>query len=349
MSNKLSAVLINRLNLIFKWYLGMVNERTGRLHYMYYPKFSIFSDAGSPIREIASVWEMEMLGSLLNRKDLKPVIDKILQYYIGFCIEGNGYVILNPEQLWEPSSIAHSAFMILSLLYSQIPDGKARAILMAEGILRNQRNNGSYKIYFGDEPDTGLEFYPGEAMLSLMELHGKTSDYKYMKSVESGFHYYSSQYFEKGLGEEIPVFFANWQSQFCRLLFQYAESDYLREGIRRYVFELHDRIIENDFYIDIQIHPARQSSVEVACAAEGLNDAYSIAAGGHEEQRMERYRESLCIALSYLLDVQCTEHCAQMEEGGFGFSLSERTQRVDVTGHVVSAFVKSLRNAITCE
>lgn len=42
-------------------------------------------------------------------------------------------------------------------------------------------------------------------------------------------------------------------------------------------------------------------------------------------------------------------HCAQMEEGGFGFSLSERTQRVDVTGHVVSAFIKSLRNAITCE
>jgi hypothetical protein len=34
--------------------------------------------------------------------------------------------------------------------------------------------------------------------------------------------------------------------------------------------------------------------------------------------------------------------------GGFGLSRSERMQRIDITGHAASAFLKSLENEIEC-
>ena len=115
-------------------------------------------------------------------------------------------------------------------------------------------------------------------------------------------------------------------NQFCLPLFRYTAKGYLRKTIRDYIFHLHDRIIEDGFYRSIEAHPERQALVEVACAAEGLNDAYSIALE-EKDERIEQYREALCTALSYLLDVQCVDYCTQRERGGFGYSLADRAHR----------------------
>ena len=103
--------------------------------------------------------------------------------------------------------------------------------------------------------------------------------------------------------------------------------------------------IERGFYRDVESYPARQVSVEVACALEGLNDAYSIAHSSHDE-RAEGHRRCICTGLKYLLELQCTDAGTEKERGGFGMSLSERTQRIDITGHVASAFMKSAENGI---
>ncbi len=50
-------------------------------------------------------------------------------------------------------------------------------------------------------------------------------------------HYYKSQCYEKGMvGLDILVFFANWQSQFCRLLYRNTERGDLREIIKNYIW-----------------------------------------------------------------------------------------------------------------
>jgi len=49
-----------------------------------------------------------------------------------------------------------------------------------------------------------------------------------------------------------------------------------------------------------------------------------------------------------LLQAQCTTRCAEKEKGGLGFSLTNRTQRIDVTGHMVNGLIKSLENKISC-
>ncbi len=185
-------------------------------------------------------------------------------------------------------------------------------------------------------------------MLAQMEAHGSLDDARCLQSAEHAFAFYDAHYFRRGrVDADLLVFFANWQSQACRLLSKYSASAALKGDAARYIFGMHDQIIERGFYRDVESYPARQVSVEVACALEGLNDAYSIAHTSHDE-RAERYRRCICTGLKYLLELQCTDTGTEKERGGFGISLSERAQRIDITGHVASAFMKSMRNGIDC-
>jgi hypothetical protein len=85
--------------------------------------------------------------------------------------------------------------------------------------------------------------------------------------------------------------------------------------------------------------------VEVACALEGLADAYAIATAG-QDGRIADYRRCILTAVGFLMRAQRTIGCADRERGGFGGSLSNREQRIDVTGHVASGFIKSVEDGI---
>jgi hypothetical protein len=69
----MDKILKERLTLIFEWYKGLVSEETGRLVYIYAPAAKTVVAEGTPIRDIASVWDMENLSDFLNRRELEPV------------------------------------------------------------------------------------------------------------------------------------------------------------------------------------------------------------------------------------------------------------------------------------
>ena len=122
-----------------------------------------------------------------------------------------------------------------------------------------------------------------------------------------------------------------------------ADDEEIRSKVADYIFRLHDQIIAGGFYERISRQPGRQISVEVACALEGLNEAYAIAKDIGDE-RAGLYSECICTGLEYLLDIQCIAGCTSKERGGFGLSFQERAQRIDITGHAASAFMKSIEN-----
>ncbi|HEY8458977.1 MAG TPA: hypothetical protein VIM99_01280 [Blastocatellia bacterium] len=342
-------VLRQRLEMIYQWHRGMVNPDTGMLEYLYLPQADAFVRERCPIREIASVWDVERISQFLNRRELFPLIEKSLRYYDDYLVGREGVLILDPGRLAEPSSIAHSAFMILALTGAPGPRKIQRITALAEGILRQQRPDGSYKIYFHDLPDQGEELYAGEAMLALLEAYRQAPDARLLESVERGFSYYDAQYFRRGrVAKDILVFFANWQSQACRLLFEFTTRPALKREVAGYVYRLHDQIIEQGFYEKVERSPFRLASVEVACALEGLNDAYAIARAANDD-RVHQYRRSVCVGLAYLLRLQCVAGGTERERGGFGMSLQDRTQRIDIAGHAASAFMKSAQNGMECD
>ena len=85
--------------------------------------------------------------------------------------------------------------------------------------------------------------------------------------------------------------------------------------------------------------------MEVACALEGLNDTYAFACTSNDE-RAKRYHQCICTGLAYLLRLQCTHNGTERKRGGFGLTLEQRMQRIDITGHAASAFMKSVENGI---
>lgn len=280
---KTAELLRQRLELVYRWYEGMVNPDSGMFEYLYLPQSDDFVREKSPIRDIGTVWDVEVLGNFLNSHELEPSITESLRHYGDYLLERGSYLILDPGRLEEPSSIAHSAFMILSLLHAPHgshapPSVRTRQIAaLADGILRQQRPNGSYKVFFHDLPDHGEELYAGEAMLALLETYRQLQDTRYLESVEQAFLYYDVHYFRRGqVAEEMLVFFANWQSQACRLLFECTRSTGIKQDITDYAFSMHDRLIKQGFYENIEHDPAAQVSVEVACALEGLNDIYAF-------------------------------------------------------------------------
>jgi hypothetical protein len=326
----------------------MVNPRTGMLEYLYMPETDTFVRETCPIRDIAAIWDLERIERFLNKHELLPLIKKSLQHFKRYVVAHDRYMILDPERLGEPSSIAHSAFMILALLHAPSGRQTRRIAALTEGILQQQRPDGSFKIHFSDLPDHGEELYAGEAMLALLESCRQLKNTRYLDSAQRGFSYYDAQYYRRDrVAEDVLVFFANWQSQACRLLFEYTESDTLKKEVLDYVFRMHDRIIARGFYEGIRQRPGHQVSVEVASAVEGLNEAYFLAHRSGDA-RAEHYRRCVCTGLAYLLRLQSTQDGTEKERGGFGFSLSDRTQRIDITGHVASAFMKSVENRIEC-
>jgi hypothetical protein len=132
---KTSELLRGRLEMAYRWYEGMVSPQTGRLRYLYIPRTDAFVRDGSPIREVASVWDAEVLGTFLERRALAESLDRSLQYYAG-CLAGcNGALLLDSGRLGEPSSIAHSAFLILAFGSSEKSVGELRLWELAKRMI----------------------------------------------------------------------------------------------------------------------------------------------------------------------------------------------------------------------
>jgi len=339
------GTLVDRLELMFEWYKGMVDERTGRLLYLYDAENDIATGNGEPIRDIAAVWDVEVLSAFLGHDDLRDLIRRLLDHFEQRIVARDGYAIVAAGG--EPSSIAHSAFLALALAHSDLPDKVQRLTSLTDGILRQQRVDGSYQIFFESAPDNGEELYPAEAMLALLEAHRLTGDARYLESAERGFACYKRDYYDAGrVPPDFLVFFANWQSQAGRLLDESTARSEVKDLVRGFLFELHDRIIESGFYDRVAGRPEEQACVEVACGLEGLADAYAIAVST-QDRRTADYRRCIGTALRFLVRAQRTTGCTTRERGGFGGSLASREQRIDVTGHVASGFIKSVEDGIT--
>jgi hypothetical protein len=330
----------------------MVDPKSKRLFYQFDPVKGIGTHEHCPIRDIGSIWDIAVLSSFLGRHDLDDHIGKWLHEYIGFLESHRHALRVNPDKLGEPSSIAHSAFMLLSIVvfphvHVEVHNANHLVKSLADGIVSQQRSDGSYKIHFDDYPDTGQVLYPGEAMLSLLHAFKCTKNKSYLHSVERAFPYYRQYYHRGHVPDDLVVFYSNWMTQAFSMLHTYTEDHGLQGSVRKFIYQLHDGIIESKYYELLRHRPKSYATVEVACGLEGLADAYVLAKTDPSSAgRLELYRISACSAISFLRNVMRKEDPGK---GGFGHGLTHHTQRVDVTGHVASAFIKAIEHGIWCE
>ena len=84
---KTAELLAQRLELVHRWYEGMINPDSGMFEYLYLPQADDFVREKSPIRDIATVWDVEVLGNFLNRHELQPSVTESLRHYGDYLLE----------------------------------------------------------------------------------------------------------------------------------------------------------------------------------------------------------------------------------------------------------------------
>ncbi len=88
------AAVLQRLSLILEWYRGMIAEETGRIACTYDPVDDVVVFDESAIRDIGSIWDVEVLSRFLGRADMIRIVEVPLRRYVKDLIERDGTLLL---------------------------------------------------------------------------------------------------------------------------------------------------------------------------------------------------------------------------------------------------------------
>jgi len=353
-ANEVNSVLISeRLKLAENWFLNNVNEATGILEYEYYPHSDAYSEKiGSNLRIVAALWAMSSLKNHLgDDSSLTALIYRMTDYYLSLSeCEGMGESKSCYIKKIDSGKIALNAFLILSLMENdRYPDSIAIMESLAEGILRQQREDGSFKSHFGSDKAGGEKYYPGEAMLALASLYREIPDARYLEAVKKAFPYYRDYWRNNKNTAMVP-----WHTRADRILFE-------ETGDRQYadfIFEMTDWIIdryqvkESPYFDEIGGMPKGDPDFTTYVYMEGVTDAYAVALKAGDMARAAKYRDSVREGIRFTLQGQFTPENSFFVKnkkrvvGGFRKSLTSTDIRIDYLQHAIFALLKALETGV---
>lgn len=330
----------------YSWLKNDVDPKTNLLQYMYYPSQDKYATQNNDIRRLAASWAGTELMSYLQNEDLKPMVRATIKYYLQDQKRNDDGLYID---LGDDAKIAYNAFLIMALVNS--PNYPGREILMrqlADAILGQQQEDGSYNTDFLKKSTTGTDYYPGESMLALMKLYNATKDEKYLGSVKKAFPYYRDYWRKNKNTAFIP-----WHTQTYKLLYEISPDKELAD----FVYEMNDWIInsEQQFKSDYPDYIGgfkEQPSNSTASYLEGLADAYVVAQKVGNNEHIEKYRKSIKLAARFVLQTQYTDRNIfyiknpDKALGGFRQSLTNNQQRNDYTQHATLGLIKVYQNSI---
>jgi AMMECR1 domain-containing protein len=340
-------MLLDRIKLTKVWFLNNINSQTKRLEYQYAPSSNKYSSRNNHIRQLATLWSITELKDFLKDSAFNTLIRSTLDYYLDkkMCLEDYCFIKIENE-----SKIAYNAFLILSLLnMPSYPESKNWIYLFANGIISLQNENGSYNTYFRSKKNTGIDYYPGEAMLALMNLYQKTGDKSFLNSVKRAFNYYKEYWRSNKNTAFIP-----WHTQTYLLLYNEIKNPEIIE----FIFEMNDWLIDN-YQIKDSIYPDKiggfpkvKPRYSTSTYIEGINDAYFLAKIVKDQYHIRKYKEAIRIGIRFILLTQYTKDNSfyvknsKRSIGGFKRSLTSNRQRIDYTQHALRSIIKTYTNDI---
>jgi len=326
------------------WFLRHADEEEF-LHYGYWPNEQQPHTGRNSLRIAGALWSITELHRFTGDERFAKLAENGIEFFRAFIIkdpEGYAYVdIANKHKL------GFNAFLILALLnLEDIPDRTELMSLLAEGILHQQRRDGSYATYFHSDQATGVDYYPGEANLALMALYEETGAERYREAVERSFPYYR----EYWRGNKTLAFIP-WHAQALSRLYRSTPDPQVRD----FVFEMTDWMLT---FQKQGTNPATGTrryisapTISTASYLEGINDAYKLAKSVGDEERTQGYAEAIRLGTAFVRELQMTgdEYTADgrtdpLAAGGVRQSITNPELRVDHTQHAVAAWIKALEN-----
>lgn len=361
----------------------MVDSDTKRFYYTCRPYDGECKHVHFPIRDLAAAWDaskaleftrnnmqcqdIDKADVLRIQQQLEDAIKCTLSFYYSSLrpIDLGMKIHLHEDVLMEAPNIGHSALLLLGLCNNlrlsncdehdedtlEMVDG------LTQGILSMQMPSGAFAIEFGKEDDNyinGIEFFPGEAMLSLMTAHElSTTDMPdileestrnaILPAMARAFEFYSNYYHT----QDVDINYNIWQVlAFAKYHDALHDNRTERENVTGYILELCQEICQSrswkyqlargqSFYINLE-------TVEIAVGLDSLAEGIRIAQEEKQDDLAKMFKMHATNALYFLkwATDQVPDSCA-VGRGGLGYGgVQVLEQRLDVTGHAISALVK---------
>ena len=366
--------------------IDMVDTRTNRFYYHCYPIDGECKHVHMPIRDLAAAWDATKALEFVNnhymnasnndndvmmlQQQLTDAIKCTLSAYQS-NLQINGLdkgKYLHKDAIVEASTIGHSALLLLGICDAckiSILKHDDESIIhdiegLVQGILSQQLENGAFNIEFGSNNNNylrGIEFYPGEAMLSLMHAQQyveMSTQQSILRAMEQAFAFYSSYYYND---EEIDVNYNIWQvlafaKYYDALVDNNNNDDQSKrvEEVQRYVLDMCQEICQSrswkyqlsrgqSFYPNVEV-------VEIVCGLDALAEGIRIAQdllGEEDTTTMFKMHAKRALYFIEWAQSQVSDDCL-VGKGGLGYGgVQVFEQRLDITGHAISALIK-LRN-----
>ena len=287
---------------------------------------------------------------------------------------------ISSKVLGQPTTIAHSGFLLLiasNRLRLGVQGKEAPPQFNAEslvrGILSMQRfsSDGAFGIRFDESPldddnvHKDVEFAAGEAMTALMDIYelderfdvpvlSEETRQSILTAMSKAIEFYSKLFYE----DKVDVNYCIWQIQaFGRFHEALVNQEQVQstnsslidsEEVAKYVLDMCMDLVRSQSWKQLAMGKrvyATLETVEIACGldalAQGLRVAESSSNFG-EELQARMLRLNAGNAIDYLQFIQdLIPEDQAVGKGGLGYGgLQVKEQRLDVTGHALSALVK---------
>ena len=358
----------------------MIDSESSRFYALCFPPSGKRAHQHNPIRDLAAAWDASKALRFFNERG--ETIPQHAHLWTAICTTVREYetslktlnknvpnspIILDSEILKEPVNIAHSALMILastcamelSVLLDSTMDVSSSVDGLTRGILMMQRQDGAFCVNFGQgEGDNnvyrGIEFYPGEAMVSLMHAFEKSATLPHLlndmtkqaivPAMERAFGFYSAYYHHGNTDINYNI----WQAQaFSKLFFAFMDKDdrSRARAVAKFVVDLCEDVINSKSW-KYELARGRSfypnlNTVEIACGLDALADGIHVARMAQDERLevLERHASNAITFLQWIQDQVPKD--VTIGHGGLGYGGAVvLEQRLDVTGHAISALTK---------
>ena len=317
----------NAIELGGEWFLNNQNENF--LQYEYNFKTMQHSNKSHTLREMGALWSLTELGIFLKDDRYTKLAQKGFAHFEKEFVYDSGTDSIT-YQGETNIKLGYSAFLVLSLLNLEHQEKEEHLRKLGNGILSLQQPSGELKTFFYSDRTTGKDYYPGEALLALMELYEHTKEERYLQAVQKASPFYQA-YFEVNPSTA----FIPWQTRAHAKLYTATQDPLAAE----FIFTMNDYMLLRHK----PTTPCRNftfKGITTAVYIEGVNQAYALAKERNDQHRTLCYRNFIEEGIAHLLTLQLTNAPqSSPAQGGFKGSPTSNTLRVDRNQHAVMALM----------
>lgn len=315
------------------------NQNNNFLNYEYDPLNDSYVEGKEELREVASLWAIAKAANFTNRVEFKNLAQKGFAYfekYFKYDKEKDFYYLnITPGS----TKLGYSGFIILSLLEIDHPKKDFYLEKFADGIIYQQKPDGSLATHFYSDKVSNVDYYPGEALIAIAKLYEYKPEQKYLDLLNKAFSYYKKYWQENKNTPFIP-----WQTRAYNKLYKFTNS----QEVADFIFEMNDYLITYQPKYNSCSDFVFNQGIIIAVRMEGMNQAYEIAKMIGDKQREQCYGQYIKEGADYIMSLQVKKSPLVKIKalGGFGQNKDFPLQRIDRNQHAIMALMEAIELGI---